>query len=300
MPVPITDRSRQASPGGLTVPVPVADRSRQASVGLPTVPVPAQGPLHRRTPGPAVSVVLPRPATDAALAAMLTALAALRPAVHEVVVVGARPPDPVLHAGHPTARLRTVVPAGPGHGAAVARGFAVATGDAVVALVADGSARAAEVPALVAALVAGADVATGSRYAPGGSCAGLTLFQRIGDALVDGLADLLFGTAPTDLCHGSVALWADVLPVLDLPAPGAPAWTRGTAWSRPAELAAMITSRTAAAGLDVREVAVLEGPRAGGEPDPRTFTGGLRAVRTLVGEHRRARRSPALRSDPQE
>ena len=55
-----------------------------------------------------------------------------------------------------------------GKGNALACGFAAVTGDIVVMFDADGSADPKEIPAFVQALVDGADVAKGSRFAPGG------------------------------------------------------------------------------------------------------------------------------------
>src|SRR5437763_5659430 len=55
-----------------------------------------------------------------------------------------------------------------GKGNALACAFAVATGDIIVMLDADGSAHPAEIVELVAALTAGADFAKGTRFGPGG------------------------------------------------------------------------------------------------------------------------------------
>ena len=58
-----------------------------------------------------------------------------------------------------------------GKGNALACGFAAATGDIIVMIDADGSTDPAEIPRFVAALVAGADFAKGSRFIPGGGSA---------------------------------------------------------------------------------------------------------------------------------
>ncbi|MFP5072715.1 hypothetical protein ACLFMI_23995 [Pseudonocardia nantongensis] len=83
---------------------------------------------------------------------------------------------------------------------------------------ADGSADPGEIPAFVEALVDGADVAKGSRFRSGGGSDDITALRRWGNAGLDAVANLLFRTSYTDLCYGYNAFWADVLPVLDLPA----------------------------------------------------------------------------------
>ncbi|ORT52324.1 glycosyltransferase family 2 protein, partial [Frankia sp. KB5] len=62
-----------------------------------------------------------------------------------------------------------------GKGNAMACGFAVASGDIVVTLDADGSADPAEIPSFVAALVQGADFVKGTRFAHRGGSNDITL-----------------------------------------------------------------------------------------------------------------------------
>ena len=118
--------------------------------------------------------------------------------------------------------VRAITQTRKGKGNAMACGFAAATGDVIVMFDADGSADPAEIPAFVAALVAGADFAKGSRFAPGGGSDDITLLRRTGNAGLNGVANALFGTSYTDLCYGYNAFWADLLPLLDLPDPTTP------------------------------------------------------------------------------
>ena len=136
-----------------------------------------------------------------------------------------------------------------GKGNAMACGFAAATGDVIVMFDADGSADPAEIPAFVSALVAGADFAKGSRFAPGGGSDDITLLRRSGNAGLNGVANALFGTSYTDLCYGYNAFWADLLPVLDLPDPATPAPADGMLWGDGFEIETVLNCRVAAAGL---------------------------------------------------
>lgn len=66
-----------------------------------------------------------------------------------------------------------------GFGSALRRGFAEATGDAVVPIMADACDDPADIPRMAAALDRGLDVVAGSRYVRGGRIVGNTAKQRI-------------------------------------------------------------------------------------------------------------------------
>ena len=170
----------------------------------------------------------------------------------------------------------------------MACGFAAATGDVIVMFDADGSADPAEIPAFVAALVAGADFAKGSRFAPGGGSDDITLLRRTGNAGLNGVANALFGTSYTDLCYGYNAFWADLLPLLDLPDPTTPAPPDGMLWGDGFEIETVLNCRIAAAGLRITEVPSVERQRIFGRTNLRTFADGTRVLRTLAAERRRA------------
>jgi glycosyltransferase involved in cell wall biosynthesis len=102
--------------------------------------------------------------------------------LHEVIVVDGRSTDQTVAVAR---RLRPdahiVIQSGRGKGNALAAGFAVASGDIVVTLDADGSTDAAEIPRFVAALCNGADFVKGSRFAQGGASSDITLTRRVGN-----------------------------------------------------------------------------------------------------------------------
>jgi glycosyltransferase involved in cell wall biosynthesis len=245
-----------------------------------------------------VSVVVPVRNEARNLEIVLPAIAAVRPAVHEIIVVDGNSTDGSLD----TARrvlpwVRTISQTRRGKGNAMACGFAVATGDVIVMFDADGSADPAEIPAFVSALVAGADFAKGSRFTTGGGSDDITLLRRSGNAGLNGVANALFGTSYTDLCYGYNAFWADLLPTLDLPAVDAPAPADGMLWGDGFEIETVLNCRVAAAGLRITEVPSVERLRVFGDSNLRTFADGTRVLRTLLAEHRRAdRRSSHRRS----
>ncbi|MFC4943686.1 glycosyltransferase family 2 protein [Pseudonocardia sp. GCM10023141] len=249
---------------------------------------------------PRVSVVIPTRNEARNLALVLPALDALRPAVHEIIVVDGHSVDGTVETVRrllPAATVLTQTRTGKGN--ALACGFAAATGEIVVMFDADGSADPAEIPTFVAALTGGADVAKGSRFARGGGTDDITPLRRLGNAALNGVANVLFRTAHTDLCYGYNAFWTALLPVLDLPSITAPAPQGGMLWGDGFEIETVLACRVAAAGLAVTEVPSVERRRIFGQTNLRTFADGARVLRTLLAERRRAPASGAHpRRDP--
>jgi glycosyltransferase involved in cell wall biosynthesis len=236
-------------------------------------------------------VVVPTRNEARNLEIVLPAIAAVRPTVHEIIVVDGDSTDGTVEtAKRVLPSVRVIKQTRKGKGNAMACGFAAATGDVLVMFDADGSADPSEIPAFVSALVAGADFAKGSRFTLGGGSDDITLLRKTGNAGLNGVANALFGTSYTDLCYGYNALWADLLPVLDLPSIDAPAPAEGMLWGDGFEIETVLNCRVAAAGLKITEVPSIERQRVFGDTNLRTFADGARVLRTLLAEHRRADR----------
>ncbi len=249
--------------------------------------------MFRNTRIPQVSVVVPAKNEAANLRHVLPLL----DESYQVILVDGHSVDGTIEVAQELRPDITVVQqTRKGKGNALAAGFQAATGDIIVMFDADGSADPAEIPAFVAALVAGADFAKGSRFAPGGGSDDITLLRRTGNAGLNGVANALFGTSYTDLCYGYNAFWADLLPLLDLPHPDAPAPAEGMLWGDGFEIETVLNCRVAAAGLKITEVPSVERQRIFGETNLRTFADGTRVLRTLLAEHRRADRRRAARA----
>jgi glycosyltransferase involved in cell wall biosynthesis len=245
----------------------------------------------QRKGNPRVSVVVPTRNEARNLQIVLPAIAAVRPAVHEIIVVDGNSVDGTIQTAQRVLPwTRTITQTRKGKGNAMACGFAAATGDVIVMFDADGSADPGEIPAFVSALIAGADFAKGSRFARGGGSEDITLLRKTGNAGLNGVANALFGTSYTDLCYGYNAFWADLLPLLELPDVNAPAPEEGMLWGDGFEIETVLNCRVAAAGLKITEVPSVERQRIFGETNLRTFADGTRVLRTLLAEHRRADR----------
>ncbi|NKY57006.1 glycosyltransferase family 2 protein [Nocardia flavorosea] len=239
--------------------------------------------------GPRISVVVPVLNEAKNLRQVLPTV----PESYEVIVVDGGSTDDSMDAVaqlRPSAiRLRQTRW---GKGNALGCGFAAATGDIVVMFDADGSADAREIDAFVATLLAGADFAKGTRFAPGGGSADITTLRSTGNNGLTRLANRLFGMHFTDLCYGYNAFWRDVLPLLGLPdhrpADGVVRWGDGF------EIETVITCRAAAAGLVIREVPSHEKHRLHGPSNLHAWRDGRRVLRTLLHEWRSRDRSVRL------
>jgi len=256
----------------------------------------------QRNGNPRVSVVVPTRNEARNLEVVLPAIAAVRPAVHEIIVVDGNSVDGTIETAQRVLPwVKVITQTRKGKGNAMACGFAAATGDAIVMFDADGSADPAEIPAFVRALVAGADFAKGSRFVRGGGSDDITLLRKTGNAGLNGVANALFGTSYTDLCYGYNAFWADILSVLDLPdisLPPPPAG--GMLWGDGFEIETVLNCRVAAAGMKITEVPSMERERIFGQTNLRTFADGTRVLRTLAAEHRRATRKRVERVQMEE
>jgi glycosyltransferase involved in cell wall biosynthesis len=194
------------------------------------------------------------------------------PWVDEVVLVDGHSTDGTIARAeqlHP--QVRIVRQAGQGKGDALQAGFAVAKGEIVVMMDADGSTDGAEIPRFVAALMTGADLAKGSRFASGGGSDDITLSRYLGNKFLNVLVNGLFGTKYTDLCYGYNAVWAKYLDRLNLDCDGF-------------EVETVINVRAARAGLVIHEIPSYEHRRLHGMSNLKVVRDGIRIARFIVRE----------------
>lgn len=159
----------------------------------------------------------------------------------------------------------------PGKGAALRTGMAAATGSVVVTMDADGSNDPDELPAMLAALDAGAGFVKGSRYLPGGGSADSTPMRDLGARVICGVFNARYRTHHTDLLYGYSAFrLADrdaLLPDCD-----------------GFEVEAHINARACRAGLRVVEVPSVEAARVHGASNLHPVRDGARIIRTILRE----------------
>lgn len=234
---------------------------------------------------PTVSVVIPARNEAANLTRLLAAIPA---DVAEVLLVDGRSRDgTVAQARRLRPDIRIVEQTGSGKGNAMACGFERCRGDVIVMLDADCSTDPARIPALVEALAAGADVAKGSRFVGCGGSGDITRSRRHGNRALNGLLNRLYGTRYTDLCYGFGAFWAAYLPVLGLDA-GPRADPLVKRWGDGFEVEVLINIRIARAGLRITEVPSVERARTQRVSSLHALSDGVRVLRVVAGEFRRA------------
>src|SRR5207253_1607735 len=192
--------------------------------------------------------------------------------IDEVILVDGHSTDRTVEIARALVpQVRVVHQNGRGKGNALACGFAAASGDIIVMLDADGSARPEEITLFVDALVHGADMAKGSRFAEGGGSADITRLRRLGNRLIGVLVNALYGTSYTDLCYGYNAFWRRSLTRLRIDCAGF-------------EVETLINVRAAKAGLHIVEVPSFEDPRIHGVSNLHAFRDGWKIVRLIVRE----------------
>ncbi len=247
-----------------------------------TAPQPDGPPLveRRQRPHglPRVSVVIPTLNEERNLVHVLPGIPAW---VDEVLIVDGRSTDATIdEARRLLPDVRILREPEPGKGRALFTGMRAATGDIIVALDADGSMAAEDIPRYVYALMAGADYVKGSRFVHGAHTDDITPFRRLGNRGLTEIVRRMYGGRYSDLCYGYFALWRDVIPYLEGRAPGF-------------EVETHINVRALAAGLQVVEVPSFEAERIHGSSNLNTVRDGTRVLRKIFSE-RRAFRSSTL------
>jgi glycosyltransferase involved in cell wall biosynthesis len=231
-------------------------------------------PSSRRTLHPSVSVVIPTLNEAKNLPHVLPRIPTW---VREVIVVDGLSVDNTLEVARECRDdVKTVTTTTPGKGAAMRAGIEEAVGDIVVMLDADGSTDPSEMPAFIGALVAGADVAMGSRFAVGGGTSDMEMHRRLGNWFLTRTVRLAVGARYSDLCYGYFAFWRDVWPRLDGVFSGF-------------EVETVLHIRAVASGLAVHEVPSFEAERIWGTSNLDTVRDGFRVLWSIAREWRRLR-----------
>lgn len=245
---------------------------------------------ERRPTNPHVTVIVPALNEEHNLRKVLPKLADY----YEVIVVDGHSTDKtVAVAREVLPKARVIVQTRRGKGNALACGFLAATGEVIIMFDADGSADPAEIGRFVAALTAGADLAKGSRFLPGGGSEDITRIRKLGNAVLNWLASLLTGYKLTDLCYGYNAFWKDELYLLDLPDPNnppPPAMVRGDGF----EIEALIIGRFALSRAKITEVPSFERNREHGDSNLNAVSDGIRILQTILHDRLYKRRTLRL------
>jgi glycosyltransferase involved in cell wall biosynthesis len=166
------------------------------------------------------------------------------------------------------AGARVLVEPRRGYGNAYLAGLAAARGEYIVMLDADMTYDAGELPRFVEALKSGGDMVLGNRMGSIQPGAMPWMHRHVGNPVLTGLLNRLFGTKVKDAHCGMRAIRRDVLPQLDLRTTGM-------------ELASEMVIRAAKSGLDIQQFPIEYRPRQG-ESKLSTWRDGWRHLRFLL------------------
>lgn len=194
--------------------------------------------------------------------------------IDEVVVVDGGSTDGTVEmARQLVPSVNIVTQERPGKGAALLAGYGASTGDIIVSMDADGSNDPREIPRFIEVLMQGAEMAKGTRFAPGGGTTDMPRYRRFGNSVFVTMVNWLFNGTFTDLCYGYNAFWRECQSLLgELDAEGF-------------EIEAAIYTRALERRLRIAEVPSFEGYRFHGVGKLRTIPDGLRVLRTIAFEY---------------
>jgi glycosyltransferase involved in cell wall biosynthesis len=202
--------------------------------------------------------------------------------VTEVILVDGHSQDEtILTAQRLLPSVRIVEQVGKGKGSAIREGLAVATGDIVVLLDADGSADPLEITRFVDVLLAGNDFAKGSRFTKGGGSHDITRIRRAGNYGLITMVNLLFKARFTDLCYGYNAFWRYCLDYIKIDSDGF-------------EIETLINIRMHTAGLKIAEVPSVEYQRIHGASNLNAARDGWRILKLILQERKARKPAPVL------
>lgn len=201
--------------------------------------------------------------------------------IDEVILVDGRSTDNTVEVAHtllPT--IKVVMEQKKGKGAAMNAGYRAATGEILIVVDADGSNDPREIPRFVQALMMGADMVKGSRFAHGAGTTDMPFIRQLGNSFFTITCNLLFGTHWTDLCYGYHAFWRHCLEVVDVSdTPGF-------------EIDTALYLRAAREQLHVTEVPSFEGYRFFGVGKLQTIPDGWRVLKIIIRERLKKNRTP--------
>nr|WP_050783576.1 glycosyltransferase family 2 protein [Methylobacterium nodulans] len=204
---------------------------------------------------------------------------------HEIIIVDGRSTDGTVEIARKLRDVKVVMETRSGKGAALNAGFGAATGDIIVMLDADGSMAPEESILFVGALMAGADVAKGSRFVQSAGTDDMSYFRMFGNWGLTQIVRLLYGGAWTDLCYGYMAFWTKHVPTLNCDCDGF-------------EIETLINVRAMKARLRIVEVPSFEASRIVGLSNLRAIPDGWRVLKTIVRERLVPRKSEIAYGHP--
>ena len=245
----------------------------------------------KRPLNPSISLVIPTKNEEENLKHILPYVPSI---VSEIIIVDGHSTDRTVEVAKeiiPTAKI--VYQNNKGKGSALSKGLCEAAGDIVVMLDADGSMDPREIPAYIGALVAGADLAKGTRFGAGAKSYDITLLRYAGNKGLKTLTNIVFGSKWNELAYGYAAMWSDILKPLGIDKIDE-VKTNSTKYGHGFEIETLLFTRAYKSGLRVVEISSIEYDRINGESNLNTFKDGFRVLYSIFKEKRMKNNIKAL------
>jgi glycosyltransferase involved in cell wall biosynthesis len=167
---------------------------------------------------------------------------------------------------------RIIIDKTPGKGAALRKGFEVATGDLIVMMDADGSNDPNEIPSLLMPVLNGYDASKASRFLPGGGSDDFTPFRRFGNNIFIIMVNNMYGANLTDLCYGYRAFKKEAIERM---------YCRSDGFEIETEQSIHMIK----AGLKIKEVPSFEAKRKNGNSRLNSVRDGWRIFQLIIKEY---------------
>lgn len=204
--------------------------------------------------------------------------------INEVIVVDGNSTDNTFSIAKSDSGERIVIKqVSKGKGAALSKGFKLATGDFVIAIDADGSNDPAEIGNFIDAYLKGFQLVKGSRYIMGGGSSDITLFRSFGNLFLTKLVNFLFRTKWTDLAYGYIGLSKGLINELNISNfddENSTFFNYGKGF----EIEALICCRSIKTGAKIIEVPSFEKSRIYGSSNLKSIPDGMRALIAIIYE----------------
>jgi glycosyltransferase involved in cell wall biosynthesis len=218
-----------------------------------------------------VSIIIPALNEEKNLPFVLPKIPRL-PEITEVILIdGHSSDDTVRVAKELLPEIKVIFQKGKGKGDALKCGWKHASGDVVVTLDADGSARPEEIPEFIEPLLQGYHLVKGSRFLPGGGTLDMPRHRRFGNRAFTIMTNIFFSTGYTDLVYGYHAFHKNILEGVELE-------------SDDFIIDTELYIKAKKAGLKVVEVPSFENKRISGKGDLRSLRDGWGILKTIFRE----------------
>ena len=215
---------------------------------------------------------------------ILHLLRKLPDSVHEIIVIDGNSTDNTFSVANEYSKtIKVIKQKTKGKGAALSRGFCLATGDFIITIDADGSNEPNEIQNFIEGFQKGFQLVKGSRYLSGGGSEDITWFRSLGNIFLTNLVNLLYNKKWSDLAYGYIGISKDLLDKLKISnfdEPNSSKFKYGSGF----EIEALICCRAIKKGAKIIEIPSFEKSRVYGSSNLKSIPDGIRALFAIIYE----------------